>query len=513
MLAPRTALAISALVSTFFFGTLFYAYGSPSLPSLRASKPYISPEKVAYDSTSPWPWTAPFSSWFHPHAHLPKPPKSKPEQWNLLYHLGGNGPWVPLIHHAVPYSSLAPPESCEATQVHMLARHHERYPTFSAGGNMAGAMQRLAAANATFSGPLRFLSNYTFFVDDPESQYEQLTSTGPYAGTLGAFTEGVRFRTRYRGLLDATEGTTKIWSSQSDRVEDTAKYFATGFWGLGWEKDEGGAKLVIISEGEERGGDTLTPTNTCVRFNEDAEEGHDLGEHKQLEFEATYDPSIAERLSKFVHIPKGQKKFSFTPDEIFFMQGICGFETTVRGTSPFCALFSHSEWLDFEYGRDVMHFYRSGPGNKYGKAMGMLWLNATAGLLQEGPQAGRLFFSFTHDTSLAALIAALGVLEDSDLSTKARNDSRHWRMSQALPMGGRLTLERLECGTDGDAYVRLNINDGILALPGCDSGPGASCPLDEFIGYVAQKQNVAGVFGEACGLSDDMAKGIEFLHQ
>lgn len=75
------------------------------------------------------------------------------------------------------------------------------------------------------------------------------------------------------------------------------------------------------------------------------------------------------------------------------MQEMCGFETTVRGSSKWCNVFSQDEWLKFEYARDVIHFYRTGPGNQYAMAMGWLWLNATASLIQKGPEAGPVFFS------------------------------------------------------------------------------------------------------------------------
>lgn len=40
--------------------------------------------------------------------------------WNLLHHLGGNGPW---IQHASSYgsqSAIEPPEGCKVEQVHMV---------------------------------------------------------------------------------------------------------------------------------------------------------------------------------------------------------------------------------------------------------------------------------------------------------------------------------------------------------------------------------------------------------
>lgn len=42
------------------------------------------------------------------------------------------------------------------------------------------------------------------------------------------------------------------------------------------------------------------------------------------------------------------------------MQEMCGFEITVRGKSKWCDVFTHEEWLEFEYARDVIHYYRAG---------------------------------------------------------------------------------------------------------------------------------------------------------
>jgi acid phosphatase len=39
--------------------------------------------------------------------------------WNILYHLGGNGPWVEKSIDVVE-EGIAPPEGCEVVQVHMV---------------------------------------------------------------------------------------------------------------------------------------------------------------------------------------------------------------------------------------------------------------------------------------------------------------------------------------------------------------------------------------------------------
>lgn len=41
------------------------------------------------------------------------------EDWNILYHLGGNGPWVPKVDGPLG-DELSVPEDCMIEQVHMV---------------------------------------------------------------------------------------------------------------------------------------------------------------------------------------------------------------------------------------------------------------------------------------------------------------------------------------------------------------------------------------------------------
>lgn len=248
-------------------------------------------------------------------------------------------------------------------------------------------LNRIKEANLVLNGSLAFLNNWTYFSVDPSREFEQLTTTGPYAGTLGAFTTGVRFRTRYGHLLPR-HSRTRLWASDSERVIHTAQHFASGMFGLNWEKDH--AELQVIPETFERGADTLTPGDTCLRYLEDTQHGHDNGVNMLALFQEAYIPAIAERL---VSVEGNQALGNLANLEVFGMQEMCAFETTVRGSSPWCDVFTEDEWEQFEYARDVIHYYRAGPGNPYAGAMGWLWLNATAALLHSGPEAGTLFFS------------------------------------------------------------------------------------------------------------------------
>lgn len=252
---------------------------------------------------------------------------------------------------------------------------------------MLELFERIQQANVTLRGDLAFANDWEFFSDVPVEQFENLVSTGPYAGTLEAFASGVKLRTRYKHLLDEAigAGTVSFWSSDSKRVMDTARYFGVGFFGIRWEDQ---ATLHIIPESPDQGADTLTPGRTCSNYRNDVDRyGHQYGYRMMDMIRSTYEPAIVRRLAK------QNPDLEFAEGEIFIMQCLCGFETIVKGSSHWCKVFTEEEWESFEYARDVIHFYRAGPGNPYSASMGWLWLNATANLLKEGDSAGPLFFS------------------------------------------------------------------------------------------------------------------------
>jgi acid phosphatase len=350
------------------------------------------------------------------------------------------------------------------------------------------------------------------FQDD---SLEQLTSTGPFSGTLGSFTTGVRLRTRYKHLLSKAISSRptqpiRFWASDSRRVIETARHFALGFFGIDYQTNNT-ADLEVISEHSSLGGNTLTPGRTCVNNKKDKAEGQKKGYDLMGRYRAIYMRPIRARLLT-------QTGMNFSDTEIYSMQEMCGFETTVRGRSDWCDVFTQDEFLSFEYARDLLHYYRAGPGQKYAASMGWLWLNATTNLLLEGPAAGPLFFSFVHDGDIAPMMTALDVINDEQhLPVTHIAHERKWRKSQVSPMGGRVIFELLACQVENapglERFVRLNINDGITAIPDCQHGPGKSCPLSQFAARTRRKGEEVGDFRELCGLEEGAEERIRFLHQ
>lgn len=450
------------------------------------------------------------------------------EDWNILYHLGGNGPWIPKVD-GVYGDDLSIPEGCRIEQVHMIARHNERYPTHATAEHMVALHNRLRTLDFALKGDLSFFQSWTFFLgEDYKSKIGELVPVGPYAGSLGAFQTGVTLRTRYPDLRATAiaRNQTNFWAADSHRVVETAKHFAGGFWGVDWNTDT--AKLHIIPETSGSGADTLTTGNTCKAYLKPHNpEGRHKGLHKLKEWQSVYIPPIIQRLEQ------QNPGLNLSIHEVFSMQELCGFELLARGSSPWCDVFTHDEWREFEYARDVLHYYRTGPGNKYSAGRGFPFLNATTNLLSNGTSAGSLFFSFVHDGDILPLLSALHLFPSAeDLPTDRAPEDRLWRTSSIVPMGGRVEFERMVCPQvychsnaplypnhvycnppHPEPYVRVVVNDGVVPIPGCDDGPGKSCPLAAFERKVMLRGWEVGDFGRLCELEEGAADKITFLHQ
>ncbi|THX01009.1 phosphoglycerate mutase-like protein [Aureobasidium pullulans] len=331
--------------------------------------------------------------------------------WNILYHLGGNGPWIPKVDGVVE-GGLAPPEGCRVEQVHMVARHNERYPTSRTAAKMVSLHNRLRTLDFNLQGDLSFFHNWTFFMpQNYTSEIGKLIPTGPYAGTLGAFAAGVSLRTQYPDLQAASlsRNQTNFWAADSHRVVESAKYFAAGFWGIEWRDV---ARLQVIPETKELGADTLTTGVTCTDYlRPHNPEGRHKGLHKLVEWQKHYIPPIIARMESQT------PGLNLTIHEVYSMQQLCSFEILARGSSPWCNIFTEHEWKDFEYARDLLHYYRTGPGNKYSASRGFPFLNATTNILSTGPSAGSVFFSFVHDGDILPLLSTLDLFPSSPLPT------------------------------------------------------------------------------------------------
>lgn len=125
-----------------------------------------------------------------------------------------------------------------------------------------------------------------------------------------------------------------------------------------------------------------------------------------------------------------------------------------------------------------------------------------------------------HDGDIAPVLTALDIFSDPKYGTSLPvthvAEDRVWRTSTVMPMGGRIIFERLHCentsSSPGEDFVRININDDVVPLPDCHSGPGKSCPLHTFVKRINDQRVRVGNFVDICE-TDREDTGLTFLKQ
>lgn len=202
------------------------------------------------------------------------------------------------------------------------------------------------------------------------------------------------------------------------------------------------------------------------------------------------------------------------------MSLFCGYETVIRGSSPFCNLdlLTPNEWLGFEYTNDIMYHYNTGYGSPVSGAIGFPWVNATISTListqnnMSNATANQdLYISFTHRELPPTVLVALGLFNNSAFSganninstmpTNAINHRRAWKSSNILQFLTNIAIEKMSCdsfGYESGEYWRVLVNDSPQSLGGCADGPGESCAQANMTGWLAGRANVVGEYGSVC---------------
>ncbi|KAF2503363.1 phosphoglycerate mutase-like protein [Lophium mytilinum] len=409
-----------------------------------------------------------------------------------LQHLAGIAPY---FEPSDPPLDPAPPQGCNVTRAAYLVRHAAIWANdFDYEEFIDPFVSKLQNTTVDWkkAGPLAFLSTWNTPIEDDD--IEELTQVGRQE----AFTLGVSVGQRYPSF----KAPGKVWTSTAERTEKSAQSFIEG---LVTHSNE--TELVSVSEGEEEGADSLTPYEGCPAYSSSA------GSEQSGQYQKLYTKPIIERFHALA------PSFNFTPNDIFGMQELCGYETVIRGSSPFCSLdvFSPNDWLGFEYTNDIQYHYNTGYGNDVAGAIGFPWLNATAGVLTandtDSSDAQDIYISFTHRELPPVVLVALGLFNNSAFSggddinatmpLDAQNYRRAWKSSHIIPFLTNIAIEKLSCDSYGfgvGEHYRVLVNQSPQPLPGCTDGPGESCSRDGFQKFVQSRGEILGSFGEKCGV-------------
>nr|2GFI_A Chain A, phytase [Debaryomyces castellii]2GFI_B Chain B, phytase [Debaryomyces castellii] len=414
---------------------------------------------------------------------LASPQQASVEQYNIIRFLGGAAPYIQNKGFGI---STDIPDQCTLEQVQLFSRHGERYPSTGSGKKYKAVYEKLMSYNGTFKGELAFLNDdYEYFVPDSvylEKETSPKNSDSIYAGTTDAMKHGIAFRTKYGELFD-TNDTLPVFTSNSGRVYQTSQYFARGFMGDDFSNDT--VKTNIISEDADMGANSLTPRDGCFNYNENANT-------------AIVDEYTTEYLTKALNRFKASNPgLNITEDDVSNLFGYCAYELNVKGASPMCDIFTNEEFIQYSYSVDLDDYYSNSAGNNMTRVIGSTLLNASLELLNHDKNENKIWLSFTHDTDIEIFHSAIGILiPDEDLPVDYTPFPSPYSHVGITPQGARTIIEKYACGNE--SYVRYVINDAVIPIKKCSSGPGFSCNLNDYNDYVAER--VAGTnYVEQCG--------------
>lgn len=412
-------------------------------------------------------------------------------EFDVLHHLTGIAPYFEGTRDQL---NPSPPSNCKVDRTSYLIRHGSVYvDDYDYLKVIQPFLTRLNRGQISrSSAQLNFLTKWKSPLTNPKEQIEQLTKLGLFE----SFQLGFQLASRYPHLLPArNDKTFRVWAASSDRTRESATSMFKGLFG--GRKSVG--RVIVIAENKTRGANSLTPTKSCAKY--DASKGAKEA-HLWL---AQYTRAIIARLSS-----------TLVPNDILAMQQLCGYESVIRGSSPFCQLFTAEEWIAFEYYFDLKYDQEIGYGNSLSPHLGMPWLKATADLLTDRTKSSqKMFLSVTHREMLPIILVALGLFNQSmPLSTNEINPDRLWKTSFILPFLGRIALERLQCSSRhmNGSFVRILVNSVVKPVSTCSNGPGQSCPLNDFAQYIERRQAQYGQFSRTCQRDSILPDQLTFFN-
>ncbi|ORX36155.1 histidine phosphatase superfamily [Kockovaella imperatae] len=346
----------------------------------------------------------------------------------------------------------------------------------------------------------------------------------------------------------------KVWTASSQRDIDSARSYILGSFPAHQSggKGEGDGDVVQLIKVPNKAKDwdrSLTPHKACDTF----EKQSSLKPANQ--WLKVYAKGIKERLHS--EIPHFARELS--DQDILAMQMLCGYESIATGSSPFCHVFTDSEWRDVEYYFDIRWYHAIGYGSHLSPYLGLPWVKTAAHLLEgkdaddsghesvmfnggswmlsksklPGPRlppnathSQLLHPSFTHRESPAFVAVFLNLYNSSSLAHPAseplpldhRVDDRAWRSSHLISFLGHVALERFKCtgtedtkphglleedylirpGSPSHSFVRAVVNGKAETMTGCEDGPEGSCRWKTFRKFVDDRVERWGDWESVC---------------
>ncbi|KAG9257813.1 histidine phosphatase superfamily [Emericellopsis atlantica] len=459
------------LLSTTIYGWLPYAYVGGGLKRAGHGCDCSGPKPPQYFQTSPELWPGPTATGraafmaqtrvFEPTAtFVPNEPlqTSIPiegmQQGNesIFQMMGFLSPYSPSPGFGVNEYPI--PEGADIVQVQMLSRHGARYPT--SGSNVAGLGQKLGPLGDSFKpqGDLAFLKDWKYQLGAeilvPKGRQELYDS-----GVLHSYMYGKLYNPNSKLIVRTTT---------QDRMLKSAENWVSGFFGLEWTKNA--TIEVIIEDGGFN--NSLAGSLNCPNASPKSTGG---------EAQKTWvDIYLKDAVERFNSMTSG---FEWTTDDVYAAQNMCPYETVAYGYSRFCELFTYREWQDFGYSIDLAFSGSSAFHSPTGRAVGLGYqqevmarlqnhtlgysgsqINTTLdGMPETFPLNQSLYFDFSHDTNIASVLTAFGLVQFKEDLPADKNPLDHaYKIAHITPFGARLDIEVIRTpkpvSPNRDGYLR-----------------------------------------------------------
>ncbi|TVY80344.1 3-phytase A [Lachnellula suecica] len=383
----------------------------------------------------------------------------------------------------------AVPDQCQITFAQILSRHGARDPTAGKTAQYNATIERIHASVESYSGDYAFIKDYNYSLGA-----DQLTVFGQQE----MINSGEKFYKTYKSL--SRRNTPFIRSSGQDRVVESAQNWTQGFHAariddLSESNDGYPYNMVIISEAT--GSNNTLDHGLCTAF----ESGPDTGDAAQATWISIFAPPITERLNK--NLPGA----NLTATETINLMDLCPYNTVASplGTlSPFCNLFTLSEWHSYDYLQTLGKYYGYGWGNALGPTQGVGFTNELIARLTNTPVddhtstnrtldgeaatfplGGRLYADFSHDNDMTAIFAALGLYNSTrPLLNTTREDTSEtagYSAAWSVPFAARAYVEKMTCAGEREELVRVLVNDRVVPLETCGGDVLGRCGLGAFV--------------------------------
>ncbi|KAF5016698.1 hypothetical protein F66182_11540, partial [Fusarium sp. NRRL 66182] len=328
-------------------------------------------------------------------------------------------------------SKISPdvPSGCDVTFVQSLTRHGARYPTASKNTAYAKLIDAIQTNATKLEGDYAFLKTYNY-------SWPAATLT-PF-GTNELYQAGIKFYDRYESL--ARDVVPFVRASSSARVVASGEAWNSGFQATKnadrhADKSQAAPVINVLLEEGATFNNTLDHSR-CTNF-----EISDLADDVQAGFAAIFVPKILTRLQAHLH------GVTLTTTDIIYLMDMCAFDTVARTSdaselSPFCDLFSKSEWKEYNYYQSLGKYYGYSSGNPLGPAQGIGFTNEliarmTGTPVQDEtstnytldssattfPLNATLYADFSHDDGLEPIFAAMGLFNGTNPLSETKVES------------------------------------------------------------------------------------------